>query len=238
MSDHTLLGPWIRRFLLEHVVAERNLARNTQHSYRDAFSLLIPFAAKKQKKSVDRLAVVDLSADIVRRFLADLESARSCKIATRNQRLAAIRAFAGFVAEHNPVHIEWCGQIRSIPFKKAGKAVVPYLEKVEMDACWPPQIVEPRKAGVITRFCCFSTMPAPEPRRQLSSKSATSISLPLAQRLLERAESSAFAPYGLPPSPNSARWSADALPPNLSSLIASGIRSPDLGFIPWSSVIR
>jgi integrase/recombinase XerD len=134
MSDHTLLGPWIRRFLLEHVVAERNLARNTQHSYRDAFSLLIPFAAKKQKKSVDRLAVVDLSADIVRRFLADLESARSCKIATRNQRLAAIRAFAGFVAEHNPVHIEWCGQIRSIPFKKAGKAVVPYLEKVEMDA--------------------------------------------------------------------------------------------------------
>jgi integrase/recombinase XerD len=134
MSDQTLLGPWIRRFLLEHVVAERNLARNTQHSYRDAFGLLIPFVAKKQKKSVDRIAVVNLSADIVRRFLADLEPARSCKIATRNQRLAAIRAFAGFVAEHNPVHIEWCGQIRSIPFKKAGKAVVPYLEKVEMDA--------------------------------------------------------------------------------------------------------
>ena len=29
MTDETL-GPWIRRFLLEHVVAERNLARNTQ----------------------------------------------------------------------------------------------------------------------------------------------------------------------------------------------------------------
>ena len=67
MSDHTLLGPWIRRFLLEHVVAERNLARNTQHSYRDAFGLLIPFVARMQKKSVDRLAVVDLSADLVLR---------------------------------------------------------------------------------------------------------------------------------------------------------------------------
>jgi hypothetical protein len=96
--------------------------------------LLIPFAAKIQKKSVDRLAVVDLSLDLVRRFVADLESSRDCKIAARNQRLAAIRALAGFVAVHNSAHIEWCGQIRSIPFKKAGKAVVPYLEKAEMDA--------------------------------------------------------------------------------------------------------
>jgi site-specific recombinase XerD len=175
MSEHILLGPWIRRFLLEHAVAERNLARNTQHSYRDALVLLIPFAAKIQKKSVDRLAVVDLSLDLVRRFLADLESSRGCKIATRNQRLAAIRALARFVAVHNPAHIEWCGQIRSIPFKKAGNAVVPYLEKAEMDALLAAQIVEPRKAGVITRFCCFSTTPAPEPQRQLSSGSATSI---------------------------------------------------------------
>ena len=134
MSDHTLLGPWIRRFLLEHVVAERNLAQNTQQSYRDALGLLIPFVAKKQRTSVDRLAVVDLSADLVRQFLADLEATRGCKIASRNQRLAAIRALAGFVAEHSPVHIEWCGQIRSIPFKKTGTAVVPCLDKAEMEA--------------------------------------------------------------------------------------------------------
>src|SRR5262249_57139961 len=108
--------------------------RNPQPSYRDAFGLPIPFVAKIQRKPVDRLAIVNLSADLVRRFLADLESSRGCKIATRNQRLAAIRAFAGFVAEHSPVHIEWCGQIRSIPFKKAGTAVVPYLEKAEIDA--------------------------------------------------------------------------------------------------------
>jgi hypothetical protein len=38
MSDLTLLGPWVRRFLLEHLVAERNLARNTQVSYRDALT--------------------------------------------------------------------------------------------------------------------------------------------------------------------------------------------------------
>jgi integrase/recombinase XerD len=134
MTDHTLLGPWIRRFLLEHVVAERNLARNTQHSYRDAVCLLIPFVAKARKKPVDRLDVIDVSADLVRLFLADIETSRHCGIATRNQRLAAIRAFASFVGEHSPVHIEWSGQVRSIPFKKTTKAIVPYLEKEEMDA--------------------------------------------------------------------------------------------------------
>lgn len=134
MSDHTLLGPWVRRFLLEHVVAERNLARNTQCSYRDALSLLIPFIAKASKTSVDRLAVGDVSTDLVRRFLADIESLRRCTIATRNQRLAAIRALAGFVGEHSPQHIEWSGQIRSIPFKKTSRTVVPFLDKPEMDA--------------------------------------------------------------------------------------------------------
>ncbi|MDX8535848.1 hypothetical protein RFM41_33235 [Mesorhizobium sp. VK25A] len=65
--------------------------------------------------------------------MTDIEVTRRCSIATRNQRLAAVRAFAGFVGEHSPVRIEWSGQIRSIPFKKTDQAVVPYLEKAEID---------------------------------------------------------------------------------------------------------
>jgi integrase/recombinase XerD len=134
MNNHTLLGPWVRRFLLEHLVTERNLSHNTQWSYRDTLILLIPFAADRLHQSIDRFSVLDLSADLVRLFLTDLEQSRMCTIGTRNQRLAAIHAFARFVAEHSPEHIAWCGQIRSIPFKKASKAVVPYLKKPEMDA--------------------------------------------------------------------------------------------------------
>ena len=78
--------------------------------------------------------MVDVSADLVRLFLADLEQARQCAITTRNQRLAAVHALARFVGEHSPEHIAWCGQIRSIPFKKASKAVIPYLDKPQMDA--------------------------------------------------------------------------------------------------------
>lgn len=134
MSDAARLGPWVRRFLLEHLVGERNLSRHTQRSYRDTLTLLIPFSAGKLHKAVDQLCLTDLSAELVRLFLADLEESRGCGISTRNQRLAAIHALAGFVGLRSPEHIGWSGQLRSIPFKKGCRLPVPYLEKSEMDA--------------------------------------------------------------------------------------------------------
>ena len=134
MRDTTLLGPWIRRFLLEHLVSERNLALNTRHSYRDALCLLIPFVSSRLHKPVDRLTVTDVSAQLVRDFLGDIETSRHCSIATRNQRLAAIHALARFVGEHSPEHIEWCAQVRYVPYKKGTHAMIPYLDKQEIDA--------------------------------------------------------------------------------------------------------
>ncbi len=134
MTESALLGPWIRRFLLEHLVTERNLARNTQRSYRDTLRLLLPFVAAQARKPVDKLLVVDMSADRVRLFLQSLEETRKCGIATRNQRLAAMHALTRFVGMHSPEHVEWCGQLRTIPFKRAPRPEVTYLEKSEMDA--------------------------------------------------------------------------------------------------------
>ncbi len=134
MRDTTLLGPWIRRFLLEHLIGERNLARNTQQSYRDTLCQLIPFVSGRLHKPVDRLAMVDVSAQIVREFLTEVEVTRRCSVATRNQRLAAIHALARFVGEHSPEHIDWCTQLRYVPYKKTTHVVVPYLDKPEIDA--------------------------------------------------------------------------------------------------------
>ncbi len=134
MNDPSLIGPWVRRFLLEHLVSERNLARNTRLSYRDALTLLLPFISGKQHKPVDRLSVTDLTADLVRSFLANLESSRHSSIATRNQRLAAIHSLAAFIGAHSPEHIQWCAQIRAVPFKKTARAAIGYLDKPELDA--------------------------------------------------------------------------------------------------------
>ena len=57
MPDRTVLGPWLRRFLTEYIVTERNLARNTRKSYRDTFTLFLPFVSRKLRKPMDRLAV-------------------------------------------------------------------------------------------------------------------------------------------------------------------------------------
>ena len=134
MSDRQTVGPWIGRFLLEHVVTERNLSRNTQKSYRDTFKLLMPFVGQKARKAVDRLAFGDLTAKRVRQFLGHIEDERRCSVQTRNQRLAAIRAFAAYVASREPAHIGWCGQIRAIQSKKASPASISWLTTQEMTA--------------------------------------------------------------------------------------------------------
>lgn len=125
---------WIKRFLLEYLISIRNLSKNTQLSYRDTFRLLLPFAAKKSKRAIDKLLVEDIVPDILKAFLAELESARSCSLSTRNQRLSAIHAFAKFVGLNSPEHVEWCRQVQVIPFKKTHHTLITYLEKAEMDA--------------------------------------------------------------------------------------------------------
>jgi len=134
MSDRNLIGPWIRRFLLEHIVEDRNLARNTQASYRDTLALLIPFITDIVKKLPDQLVFEDLSSNNIRLFLLHLEEHRRCSVATRNQRLAAIHALSRFVSERSPEHIAWAATIRLIPFKRRDMPSMPYLDKPEMDA--------------------------------------------------------------------------------------------------------
>lgn len=134
MSDAQTLGTWLRRFLSEHIVTERNLAKNTQKSYRDTFRLLLPFIGAKVRKPVDRLWVHDLTCSRVLQFLVHLEEDRGCSVPTRNQRLAAIRGFARFVGSRDPALVEWSGQIRLIPPKKATPPPIGWLTKTDMDS--------------------------------------------------------------------------------------------------------
>ena len=134
MPDVQTLGPSLRRLFEEYLVSERNLARNTQLSYRDTFKLLLAFAADRLRKPAERLVVRELSPELALAFLAHLEDRRGCSPQTRNQRLTALRAFARFVGGRSPAHVEWCAQIRALPFKKATPQLVAYLEKTEIDA--------------------------------------------------------------------------------------------------------
>lgn len=134
MANADLVGYWIPRFLRDHVLLERNLSKNTQKGYRDSLELLLLFVSKKCRKPIDSLALEDISPERVKLFLQHVEQERHCSIATRNQRLAALRAWARFVGSRNAEYLDWCNKIRNVPFKKTLQSPREYLEKVEMDA--------------------------------------------------------------------------------------------------------
>lgn len=134
MNNTNLIGPWIRRFLIEYLVDERNLTHNTQESYRDTLVLLFPFVSNKANKAVDKLCIEDISPELIRSFLLHLEEVRKSCVATRNQRLSAIHALARFIGMNSPQYLAWCTEIRAIPKKKTARPTVCYLEKPEMDA--------------------------------------------------------------------------------------------------------
>jgi integrase/recombinase XerD len=198
MRTFSLLAPWIRRFLLEHLISDRNLAHNTQRSYRDTLVLFLPFVANKTAKSIDLLTIENVRADIVRRFLLELEQQRGCSISTRNQRLAAIHALARFIGERSPDHIAWLTEIRSIPFKKTSNPTMAYLEKHEMDALLnaPDRRCSQgiRDHALFYSFCT-TRVPGLRRLRSLLLQIWISALLPLS-RFLAREAKHAAAPYG------------------------------------------
>lgn len=134
MTTENYLGIWIKRFLVEYLISIRNCSVQTQKSYRDTFRILATYLGVKSKKPVDQLTLEDMESKEIIEFLLYLEKKRHCSINTRNQRLAALRGFALYVANNSPTYIEWCRQIRLIPLKKFQRTEISYLEKGEIKA--------------------------------------------------------------------------------------------------------
>lgn len=134
MNDVESLGPWVRRFLVEHLVTRRNLARTTQLAYRDTLAMVIRHVVAATGKRADLLKVEDISRELVTKCLAYREHERGCTPRTSNRHLAALHSFARFVSEYSPEHVQWAGNLLSIPMKKFARPQLPYLEKAEMDA--------------------------------------------------------------------------------------------------------
>lgn len=155
MNDTVALGPWLRRFLTEYIVSERNLAINTRKSYRDTFILLLAFVSSSLHKPVDRLTIPDLTSTRILQFLTHLEDNRGCSVQTRNQRLTAVRSFARYVGRREPAVVEWCGTLCSIPLKKTRTRPIGWLTRAEIDALLAvpdPAIPQGRKEHALLLF--------------------------------------------------------------------------------------
>ena len=134
MPEHHLLGPYVRRFLLEHVVADRNLGRNTQCSYRDAIRLLLRFMTDRHRIDPVDLTVEQVTAEVVRDFLMYLKKERDNAAATLNQRLTVIHSLFRFIGRQVPELVDLATQLQAVPLRRVDRPTVPYLEKAEIDA--------------------------------------------------------------------------------------------------------
>jgi site-specific recombinase XerD len=134
MANTHVIGPVVRRFLLEDVGVDRNLSVNTQRSYRDTLRLLFRFMTERYATEPTQMTVEHLTADVIKSFLIYLEEERGNAIDTRNLRLTALHSLFRFVARQIPELIEQATQIQTIPLRRTTQPTVTYLEKDEIDA--------------------------------------------------------------------------------------------------------
>lgn len=107
---------------------------NTCNSYRDAFKLLLLYFQEEKGVPANSIELQMLNRNLASDFLDWLEAQRKVSVTTRNQRLAAMKAFAHYVQYRNPEYLENCTDIIAMRPKKHEKPVIPFLTEEELKA--------------------------------------------------------------------------------------------------------
>ena len=130
----TDLAPTLQAFFTDRLARQRHASGQTVAAYRDAWRLLLAFAAGRTGKQPSKLGIADLDAPLVGDFLDHLEHDRGNGARTRNARLAAIRSMFAYAALRHPEHAETIARVLAIPAKKFDRALVTWLTEREVDA--------------------------------------------------------------------------------------------------------
>lgn len=124
----------LHAFFTDRLLRQRAASPHTIASYRDAFRLLLRFAAERLRTPPSALRIEDLDAPFIGAFLEHLEQGRGNSARTRNARLAALHSFFRYVALSEPAHALHCQRILAMPNKRYGRQPVAFLERAEIDA--------------------------------------------------------------------------------------------------------
>lgn len=130
----TALAPLLEAFFTDRLAKQRHASPHTVLSYRDAFRLLLDFAATRTGKTPSALDIADLDAALIAGFLDHLERDRHNNVRTRNNRLAAIHSLFGYAALHHPEHADCIARVLAIPVKRYDRTMLTWLTESEVDA--------------------------------------------------------------------------------------------------------
>jgi integrase/recombinase XerD len=117
----------IYRFFDQYLPHVKGSSDQTVKAYRDVFSLLLPFAAKKLSIQIGSLRVEHLTPDMLLFFLEHLESDRGNSVRTRNHRLAAIKSLAKMIRLMYPEKREIAQRILDLPQKRTQRQLIGFL---------------------------------------------------------------------------------------------------------------
>lgn len=121
-------------FLMMYLPGQRNVSEHTVKSYRDTFKLVLVYAEGKLGIPSERLTLQQFDYDFVCGFLSWLETDRQNSISTRNQRLAAIRAFIGYIKNRKPEYLYQNQQILEMTSLKCPESILGYLQPDDIQA--------------------------------------------------------------------------------------------------------
>ena len=124
----------LQRFFTERLCTQMEASPHTIAGYRDTFRLLLRFASAELGRPPTKLAIEDLNADMIGKFLTHIETTRSNSARSRNTRLAAIRSFFRYVALSDPALMLHCQKILAMPSKRFDRRAVAFLDGDEMAA--------------------------------------------------------------------------------------------------------
>ena len=119
----------LSNFLLNELPIVHNQSKNTITSYRDTYIQLIKFMIDVKKVKSNKIQVEDLTNEVIIDFLNWIEKEKGNSISTRNQRLAAIHSLFQYIQMQVPEYMFQCQQIIGIPYKKAEKKTIGYLDE-------------------------------------------------------------------------------------------------------------
>ncbi len=117
----------LTRYLGQYLPGQRNLSAQTIASYRDTFKLLLRFCQTEKGWPAEQITLAHLDRLCLEGFLEWVESTRHCSVTTRNQRLAALRAFFRWISYEAPEQLETTQRILGIPWKKTHAPMMAYL---------------------------------------------------------------------------------------------------------------
>ena len=128
------LPPLLQRFFTDRLLGQLGASPHTIACYRDAFRLLLRFAAERLRRAPSGLRVEDLDAAFLAQFLDHVEHTRGCSARTRNIRLSALHAFFRYVALEEPPYALHCQRVLAIPAKRHERRPVEFLVEEEIAA--------------------------------------------------------------------------------------------------------